>query len=725
MSDDAHATDELRRRVAAAVGAAFEIEEELGRGGSAIVYRARDTRLRRSVAIKVLPPELAFRRDVRARFLREAQLAAQLLHPGIVPIYAVDEAADIVWFAMRLVEGESLAARLAREARPSTAFVRRVLRDVAAALACAHERGVVHRDVKPDNILIEDATGRALVSDFGIAHAAEGDQRLTATGVAVGTPAYMSPEQAMGEKDVDGRADIYALGVVGWQMLVGRLPFQSENTPGMLMKHISEPPPRLHELRPDLPPNLVYAIERAMAKSRAARWHDALAFSDALADDAPPPAEPFSDTRTPLEAAPVQPAAAVGAPAALDVPAPSPMKPWRFDPRRDPALASVSGESAIREWREQRRIWRERRDSRRGNRHDRTGSRGGAGEEPNGLSRDDEVGLMHEPLTSREERRAARRERLWSGSASSHLDLTPEDRIRRVQRETVRFLATSGFLGVLNALTSPRLPWFIIPVFAMGVGLLSRVRGLWVDGIALRRLFRRQPLPEPGSGSGVDIRSAAYGAARDLPPGATALAAAAHPPPLDLAGVPADVLAGPHGASVREAAEARAAIAEVVSRLGPDERLALPDVNATAAALEERVRALASAVHQLDRDASPAALARLDQRLAHARGAADSGGNEEARRVALLERQQTTLRDLAERRASVANQLESASLLLQTIRFDMLKLRSTGVESRIADMTLATQEARAVAVDIERLVDAAREVRDIQQGRNRGPGEPG
>ena len=144
----------------------------------------------------------------------------------------------------------------------------------ADGLAYAHAHGVVHRDIKPDNILIEAATGRALVTDFGIARAAEGDQRLTATGVAVGTPAYMSPEQAMGDSAVDGRADIYALGVVGWQMLAGELPFQSENTPGMLMKHISEPPRPLHVLRHDLPANLVYAIERAMAKGPAERWPD-------------------------------------------------------------------------------------------------------------------------------------------------------------------------------------------------------------------------------------------------------------------------------------------------------------------------------------------------------------------------------------------------------------------------------------------------------------------
>ena len=274
MTADPAASDALRRRVEEAVGATFKVEEEIGRGGMAVVYRARDTRLRRHVALKVLPPELAFRTDVRSRFVREAQLAAQLSHPHIVPIYAVDDTGGVVYFAMGFVDGEPLARRLSREPRPDVAFVRRVLREVADGLAYAHAHGVVHRDIKPDNILIEAATGRALVTDFGIARAAEGDQRLTATGVAVGTPAYMSPEQAMGDSAVDGRADIYALGVVGWQMLAGELPFQSENTPGMLMKHISEPPRPLHVLRHDLPANLVYAIERAMAKGPAERWPD-------------------------------------------------------------------------------------------------------------------------------------------------------------------------------------------------------------------------------------------------------------------------------------------------------------------------------------------------------------------------------------------------------------------------------------------------------------------
>src|SRR5471032_2045521 len=188
-----------------------------------------------------------------------------------------------------------------------------MLREVADALAYAHARHVVHRDVKPDNILVDGVSGHVLVSDFGIARAAEGDTRLTVTGVAVGTPAYMSPEQAMGDRDVDGRADIYALGVVGYQMLAGELPHKATNTPSMLMKHISERPRPLGEVRPDLPANLIYAIERAMQKGRDDRWPDASAFRDALAENAQAARSSRSSRTAP-------PLPAVAPVAALDLP---------------------------------------------------------------------------------------------------------------------------------------------------------------------------------------------------------------------------------------------------------------------------------------------------------------------------------------------------------------------------------------------------------------------
>ena len=176
-------SDPLKDRVIVAIGTQYDIGDEIGRGSMGVVYRATDLRLRRTVAIKVLPPDLAFRPETRARFLREAEMAAQLSHPNIVPIFSVDEKSGIVYFVMAYVDGESLGERIEREPRPPLDLVRRVLRDVADALDYAHRRGVVHRDIKPDNILLDRETGRALVTDFGIARATEEGARLTVTGV--------------------------------------------------------------------------------------------------------------------------------------------------------------------------------------------------------------------------------------------------------------------------------------------------------------------------------------------------------------------------------------------------------------------------------------------------------------------------------------------------------------------------------------------------------------
>src|SRR5918996_3882431 len=181
---------ELRALVDRALSSSYEIGDELGRGGMGIVYRAKDRRLKRTIAIKVLPPELSYRSEIRTRFLREAETAAQLSHPNIVPIYTVDEQSGIVYFVMACVDGVNLARKLHDSGRLPVADARRILKEVGEALAYAHARGVVHRDIKPDNILLEADAGRAMVTDFGIARAIEAGSRLTVTGIAVGTPAY-------------------------------------------------------------------------------------------------------------------------------------------------------------------------------------------------------------------------------------------------------------------------------------------------------------------------------------------------------------------------------------------------------------------------------------------------------------------------------------------------------------------------------------------------------
>src|SRR3954462_6085798 len=247
--------DELGTHVATVLSANYELEDEVGRGGMGIVYCARDRRLKREIAIKVLPPELSFRSDIRQRFLREAETAAKLNHPNIVPIYTVEEKDNLVYFVMAFISGDNLGKVITDRGAMDPDDVRRILREVSDALAYAHHRNVIHRDIKPDNILIDADSGRAMVTDFGIARALtdSGDSRLTATGMAIGTPAYMSPEQSAGDSQIDGRSDLYSLGVVGYQMASGDLPFIAPNTPSMLVKHLSEMPVPVDQRRPDLP----------------------------------------------------------------------------------------------------------------------------------------------------------------------------------------------------------------------------------------------------------------------------------------------------------------------------------------------------------------------------------------------------------------------------------------------------------------------------------------
>jgi len=310
---------EIRAVAERALAANYELDNELGRGGMGIVYRAKDRRLKRLVAIKLLPPELAFRSEIKTRFLREAETAAQLSHPNIVPIYSVDERDGLVYFVMALVEGPTLARRMYEDGQLPVDQVRRVLREVADALAYAHGRGVIHRDIKPDNILLDKESGRAMVTDFGIARAIQegADSRLTATGVAIGTPAYMSPEQAAGDREIDGRTDLYALGVVAYQMLTGRLPFQAASTASMLMKHITERPTAVSQLRTDCPEDLAASVMSLLEKEPENRVPNAAALARALSGDTsalpaptegPPPYRPSSpDWQRPFETAPSSP----------------------------------------------------------------------------------------------------------------------------------------------------------------------------------------------------------------------------------------------------------------------------------------------------------------------------------------------------------------------------------------------------------------------------------
>src|SRR6266545_3300908 len=294
------AANSLSARLIQALGNSYTVEGEIGRGGMGVVYNARDERLKRQVAIKVLPPELAFREEIRIRFLREAETAARLSHPNIVPIHAVGEGPDgLVYFVMMFVDGESLAAKLKRRGRLPPDEARRIMQETADALGAAHAVGIIHRDVKPDNILLEGSRGRVVVTDFGIAKALSsttGGATLTGTGVAIGTPHYMSPEQAAGDREIDGRSDIYSLGVVAYQMLVGELPFHAPTVPGILMKHITERAPLISDKRPDIPDDLAACVMRCLEKDPEARWPTADALRRALESRSAPPFRPSRRT---------------------------------------------------------------------------------------------------------------------------------------------------------------------------------------------------------------------------------------------------------------------------------------------------------------------------------------------------------------------------------------------------------------------------------------------
>jgi serine/threonine-protein kinase len=263
-----------------ALASQYAIERELGRGGMGAVFLARDVRLDRHVAIKVLPPHLAAEDELRDLFLREARTAARLSHPHIVPVFRADEIAGHPFFAMPFIEGENLAERLSARGPLPPADAVRTLREVAWALAYAHAHGVVHRDVKPENIMLERGSGRSIVTDFGIARVEFGpvfaqDARI------MGTASYMSPEQIDGEA-LDGRSDLYSLGVVGFQALSGTLPFTVNSVSALLDAHRRQPAPPLASVAPKVPTPIASVIDRCLAKEREARYPSGESLADAL-----------------------------------------------------------------------------------------------------------------------------------------------------------------------------------------------------------------------------------------------------------------------------------------------------------------------------------------------------------------------------------------------------------------------------------------------------------
>ena len=281
LSDPAEA--EYFARLSRVLGGDFELQNLIGRGGFGVVYRALDRRLDRPVAVKALRHDLFPTPELLQRFNREARAVAKLRHPNILPVYAVGEGEGIAYMVMPFVEGESLESYLKREGKLSTADAVRITSESAEALEAAHNHGLVHRDVKPANIMLEGDGRRALLMDFGIAKPlASDDAALTGTGMILGSPAYMSPEQARGEREIDGRSDIYSLGAVAYEMLSGRRPIVAANMHELVYKQVTQKIADLAEAAPGQPAHVTHAVMRSLAPDPAQRWQTAADFARML-----------------------------------------------------------------------------------------------------------------------------------------------------------------------------------------------------------------------------------------------------------------------------------------------------------------------------------------------------------------------------------------------------------------------------------------------------------
>ena len=626
----------LPARLAEALGDAYTIEGEIGRGGMGVVYRARDERLQRRVAIKVLPPELAFQQDIRERFTREAQTAARLSHPHIVPIHSVGEGQGLVYFVMGYVDGESVAARIRRRGNLPVEEARRIMMETADALSAAHAMSVIHRDIKPDNILLEGTRGRVMVTDFGIAKALSGTSgaTLTGIGVAIGTPAFMSPEQAAGERDIDGRSDLYSLGVVTYQMLTGALPFNAPSVAGILMKQITEPAPDLRIKRPDTPEDLALAVGRCLEKDPESRWATADSLRRAL------------ENRTTVGLR--------GSGEAGRVP------PGRVGSERLQRVDRGRTAVAVPEI----------------ERGSRTATARGQR-----LARAPASPLPRFPASPPS--RHGRKNR-----SNEIVPDTGEPKIiQKVRGQFASWAAVSAGCAGINIATGIDQPWFLFPMFGMGIGLLRSYATLWQSGYSWRDVLSRPPAPDARETTMVKGTKGT----RVIQP-------------------PSTEEYGAHLPAVLQVHSDRLAILKLMSKLPASERQMLPDVQQTADGLYARATDVARTLHAMDTNMDSEGLAELDERIAGLSREPDDP--ERARRLNLLQRQRKTISDLRGRRSQVASHLESCVLAMQNVRFDLLRLRSAGVAAVLGDLTQATQQAKALSRDVDNAIAAAGEIRD-------------
>jgi hypothetical protein len=647
--------NELQPLVERALSASYELDREIGRGGMGIVYRAKDKRLKRIVAVKVLPPEFGYRSEIKTRFLREAETAAQLNHPNIVPIYSVDESNGLVYFVMACVDGSTLARELHERGRLSADETRRIMREVTDALAYAHGRGVVHRDIKPDNILLDGETGRAMVTDFGIARAMQegGDSRLTATGMAIGTPTYMSPEQAVGDKVIDGRSDLYSLGIVAYQMLAGEPPFVAGSTPAMLMKHLSEQPVPIDQ-RADLPTDLAATIMTLLAKEPERRFPSANALMMVLEGESAAPAMP----RPSGNAAPVYGA---------DTPVPL----YGGAPSSGAGYAPPPGNAPY--------------DS-------------GAGPRFGTVRRNERGEDVYEP--GQEE--LAR----WNADPVIHF------------RKRFAMYAAVNLVIVLMSIFTDVDFLFITVIWSMFMAAnyaklwtsgydwrdvfreprdrrLLDVAQETVDDV--RTIFDRNHQP------GKRVRVA-------LPPGSGRRADPRH----QLAAPVDPSRFGARATLVRQAERDRDEILRMIDALPPSDRERVTGIGPSAQALFERVRTLALAVTELERTSDPRALEETESQIARLEAEANplerQASEERVRRLALLKRQRRALAAQDRRRSEAAGKLDSCVLALGNMRLDVLRLRAGNIAGSMDQITTLTERARSLAEEVDAAVYAADEI---------------
>jgi len=678
------ADDELRAHVERALAAHYELDCEIGRGGMGIVYRARDKRLKRQVAIKLLPPELAFRSEIKSRFLREAETAAQLSHPNIVPIYTVDEQEQLVFFVMAYINGDNLAKRLHERGVLTTDETRRILREVSDALAYAHDRGVVHRDIKPDNILLDAASGRPMVTDFGIARAmdSQGDSRLTATGMAIGTPAYMSPEQAAGEREIDGRSDLYSLGILGYQMLTGEPPFIAASTPAMLVKHISERPIPLEQRRSDVPTDLARSIMTLLEKDPANRFPSASALVTALDTREAPPPRPPAPTAQPRASTPTGRVS---------------------DPAGDYARAL---EKDI---------------------VDRASGYGSAygggpayGTSPNA------------PYPSMPFQNGGQRMSLAGGASADELRRWENPHVVRFRRKIAPYLFVNGVIVLFSIFGQGGFFTFTV---LWSIYIAFQYAKLWSEGFDWRDVFRQprdRELIEVFEEAMEYVRAVFSPAARmqlrarrderralarmgggpALPSGMEA----SQPVNYAAAG-----LSGQVGDRARQAVSDRDEIIRRLNALPKGDRERFADVERSATALADRIGALALSLDDLSRHDVTSSRDVLEREITALESAAnplERGSEDRVRRLAYLKRQRRALVDAAKKKDAVSAKLETCSLALQNMRYDLMRL-SASPQMHQHITSLAVQ-ALNLAENVDEAVYVADELGRVGGGRSSG-----